>query len=137
MHKLRQITTALSLAIAAACKESTITTPTGEYSVRVFNGSPVAVSNVRVQVSDRDEFTVSRLDHGDMSERYTVSSLHTNPAVALLVDGATLAAIPIEGFSGFNPALPPGAYVIIVSVVNDGSSRRLDVSVQQPVEDNR
>jgi len=47
-------------------------------------------------------------------------------------DDSTLSSIPVEGFSGFNPALAPGRFVVTVSVT--GSPRHLDVSVSQPVE---
>jgi hypothetical protein len=133
MHKVRQVVIGLSLAVAAACKEPTGNEPPGDYTVRVFNDSPVAVSNIRVRVSDDDEFTVTRLEHGDMSTRFITRSIHTNPAVTLTVDGETLTSTPVEGFSGFNPALSPGAYIVVVSVA--GSPRRLAISVQQPVED--
>lgn len=133
MHKVRQIGIALSLAVAAACKDPTSNEPAGAFTVRVFNDSPVAVLNIRVRVSDEDEFTVSRLEHGDMSTRYTTRSIHTNPGVSLTVDGETLTSTPVEGFSGFNPPLSPGAYIVVVSV--SGSPRRLAISVQQPVED--
>jgi len=133
MHKLRHIAIASSLALLSGCGESTISEPTGDFSVRVLNGSPVAVTNVRVRVSEQDEFSVARLEHGDMSERFNTRAMHTNPAVTLTVEGQTLAAIPVEGFSGFNPPLSRGAYVVTVTVT--GSPRRLDVSVSQPVED--
>ena len=68
-----------------------------------------------------------------MSTRYNTRSIHTNPAVSLTADGETLMSTPVEGFTGFNPALSPGAYIVVVSVA--GSPRRLVVSVQQPVED--
>jgi hypothetical protein len=132
MHKLRHTAIALSLALAAGCGDSTVSQPAGDFTVRVFNGSPVAVSNIRVRVSEQDEFTVARLEHGDMSGTYAVRAMHTNPAVTLTVSGETLTSIPIEGFSGFNPALARGAYVVTVTVT--GAPRRLDVSVQQPVE---
>ena len=132
MHKLRHTAIVLSLVAIAGCGKDATSEPTGEFIVRVFNGSPVAVSNIRVRVSEQDEFTVARLEHGDMSGAYATRAMHTNPAVTLTVEGQTLSSIPVEGFSGFNPALAPGPFVVTVSVT--GSPRRLDVSVSQPVE---
>ena|SRR5215208_4136427 len=132
MRIVRHLAVGLLLTLPLACSKTVTTEPVGDFTVRVFNGSPVAVSNIRVIVSEKDEFTISRLEHGDMSSPHNARLVHTDPFVSLTVDGQTLTSNPVEGFSGFNPPRTPGAYVIVVTVV--GSPRRLDVSVTQPVE---
>src|SRR5215208_5934319 len=127
MHKLRQIAVVSLFSVSAACGGSMSSEPAGDYAIRVFNDSPTAMSNIRVRTSDRDEFTVPRLENGDLSDRYSTRSLHMNPAVTLTVGNETLTAVPIEGFSGFNSVVPQGAYVLVVSV--SGSPRRLSVSL--------
>ena len=134
MRPVRRIALSLLLVLPISCGgEKAINEPTGDYVVWVFNDSPVAVSNVRVAVSDQDEFTISHLDRGGASDRYVVHVIHTDPAVTLTVGGETLASTPTEGFAGFNPPVAPGKYVITVSV--SGSPRRLVVTMQKPVED--
>ena len=128
----------VALAVAgfagAGCAHRATSEPvTGDYRVRVFNDSPYALSNVRVVTGQGAEFTVARLEHGELSAERVVSRLHEAPAVTLTVEGETLSSLPIEGFTGFNPPVAPGAYVIDLAVV--GSPRALQVTLSQPVED--
>jgi hypothetical protein len=105
----------------------------GDYRVRVFNNSPFALSNVHVVTGQGSEFTLSGLEHGALSAERVVNRLHEAPAVTLTVEGETLSALPVEGFTGFNPPVTPGAYVIDIEIV--GSPRALRITLSQPVED--
>ena len=128
----------VALAVAglsgAGCAHRTTSEPaTGDYRVRVFNDSPYALSNVHVVTGQGAEFTLPRLEHGDLSAERVVSRLHEAPAVTVTVEGDTLSSLPIEGFTGFNPPLAPGSYVIDLAIV--GSPRTLQVTLSRPVED--
>lgn len=118
----------------AGCAHRTTSEPaTGDYRVRVFNDSPYALSNVHVVTGQGAEFTLAHLEHGELSAAQVVNRLHEAPAVTLTVEGQTLSSLPIEGFTGFNPPVAPGAYVIDLEIV--GSPRALRVTLSQPVED--
>jgi len=128
----------VALAVAGlagtGCAHRTTSEPaTGDYRVRVFNDSPYALSNVHVVTGQGAEFTLARLEHGELSAERLVNRLHQAPAVTLTVEGEALSSFPIEGFTGFNPPVAPGAYVIDLAII--GSPRALRVTLSQPVED--
>ncbi|HEU4787829.1 MAG TPA: hypothetical protein VFS57_10480 [Gemmatimonadaceae bacterium] len=128
----------IALAVAglggAGCAQHTTSEPAfGDYRVRVFNDSPYALSNVHVVTGQGAEFSLARLEHGELSAERVVNRLHEAPAVTLTVEGQALSSLPIEGFTGFNPQVAPGAYVIDLAIV--GSPRVLQVTLSQPVED--
>ena len=132
-HMLCVALTVAGLAVAGCAHRTTSEPATGDYRVRVFNDSPYALSNVHVVTGQGAEFTLARLEHGEVSAERAVNRLHEAPAVTLTVEGQTLSSLPIEGFTGFNPPVAPGAYVIDLEIV--GSPRSLRVTLSQPVED--
>lgn len=128
----------VALAVAgfsgAGCAHRKTSEPaTGDYRVRVFNDSPYALSNVHVVTGQGAEFTLVRLEHGELSAERVVSRVHEAPAVTVTVEGETLSSLPIEGFTGFNPPVAPGAYVIDLAIV--GSPRALQVTLSRPLEE--
>lgn len=104
----------------------TVTRSTGP-TVTLVNDGAVAFSNVRVYTSERDSLPLlASLTPGGRSGPYAVRAMHTNPYITLTSQGRTVTAHPIEGFSGFNPALPAGPYLVRVRLTLDGM---LDVRV--------
>lgn len=122
------------LAVAALGCSSTSAEPTsGAFTVRVFNGSPIALTDIEIATAEGISFREARLERGEMSRPHYVDVMHSAPLVTVRADGQTLLSNPVEGFSGFNAKLAPGAYVIDL-VVSSDQPRRLTVSVTQPVE---
>src|SRR5689334_3718482 len=109
------IALALGLAIAG-CGGSTEPASPGDIHVHVFNDSPYTLTNVRVDVSDDEHFTIASLAHGDMSADQLVHAMHEIPAVTATANGQTFVSSNIEGFAGFNPTLVPGLYIVTIHV---------------------
>jgi len=96
--------------------------------VTLLNDGAVAFTNVRVITSVKDSIPLlASLTPGGRAGPYPVGSLHSAPLVSLLAQGRSVISQPIEGFSGFNPPLSEGAYVVRVRLTLDGT---LDVRVQ-------
>ena len=130
MH-IRQLLAFATLGLAAC--SGTTNPDGGDFRIRVFNDSPYALTNVVVTVGEGEQFTLAQLARGGMSSEQRVHQMHENPAVTLTANGETGSAMPVEGFSGFNPSLVPGSYLVTIKA--QGSPVRLEVTVSQPVED--
>jgi len=128
---------ALAVLAPLACTSPTADEPTlplpdaalGATTVTIVNDGAVALTQLRVLTSDVD--SVPRIDAlapGKASGPYAVSSVHEAPLVESVVQGRTLIARPVEGFTGFNPARAAGAYVVRVRPTSDLGM--LDVRVE-------
>lgn len=119
---LAAVATLLSLACADPTTElSGAPTVTGTGStVRLLNDGAVTLTRVRVRTSERDSLPeVATLAPGQTSAAYTVGEIRSAPLVESVAAGLPLVALPIEGFSGFNPALERGAYVVRVRLAGE------------------
>jgi hypothetical protein len=115
----RRVILALLIAALPGCGKSSPVSPTasGSSQVYLFNGSGVALTDVHVETADGVSFNEARLESGAYSVAHTVGEIHTSPAITLRAGGDQLAAIPVEGFDGFNPRLDPGNYVIVIGEI--------------------
>ncbi len=123
------------LGAAGSCRNATAPSPSnlpGGTHVRVFNDSPYTLTNVRIDVSEDEHFTIASLEHGDLSADQGLHEMHETPAVTATANGKTFVANPVEGFAGFNPKLSPGSYVISIHI--GGAPLSMTVTVTQPVE---
>jgi hypothetical protein len=94
----------------AVLPNSLVTAP---ISVVVMNDGSVALTNVRVYTSEHDSLPIiTSLNPGQSTTATSVHAAHTNPLVRATVNGQAIVAHPVEGFSGWNAALAPGAYVL-------------------------
>lgn len=118
----------LALVLAAACSSTDPTdTASGATAVAVQNDGIVAFADLRITTSERDSLPrIATLNAGQYSGPYQVGVLHSAPLVQATAQGRAMIAHPVEGFSGFNPPLPTGAYVVKLRVT-DGI---LDVRVE-------
>jgi hypothetical protein len=73
--------------------------------------------------------TASELRPGQTTAYSTRLKLHENPLVTLKIDGQEFASHPVEGFSGFNPALGDGRYTISMEPVIVEGQKALYVRV--------
>lgn len=106
------------LACSAGDVELTVPSPSSA-SVRVTNDGTAAMSELRVLTSDRDSIPlIATLNAGQTLGPFQVSALHSAPYVQATVQGRELMSHPVEGFSGFNPALAAGAYVVRLRVAD-------------------
>jgi hypothetical protein len=131
--RISQHLAALLGAATLACSSAPPEPTSGLFTIRVFNGSSIALTNVEITTAEGISFREPRLEHGEMSRPHYVDVMHSAPLVTVRADGQTLVSNPTEGFGGFNPKLAPGAYVIDL-VVSSDQPRRVTVSVTQPVE---
>jgi hypothetical protein len=122
--------TGLAGCASSRATEAASTGPTSQ--VIVFNDSPFTLTNVRISTGEHASFVEPRLERGQMSSAHVVTEMHHDPAVSLTADGEALSSTPVEGFTGFNPALAAGHYTITITVT--GSPKRAIVTVSQPVE---
>ena len=88
--------------------------PAGDrYTVEIVNAGTVAISALSIQTGeDAAPLEVAQLAPGQRTTARTIGVLHENPFVIATVAGQRRTYHPVEGFSGFNPALEPGRYVI-------------------------
>lgn len=97
--------------------------------VTLLNDGATTLTNVRVVTSEKDSVPLAMtLAPGQRLGPYRVAALHTNPYVAALLQGRSVVSHPVEGFSGFNPRLASGAYVVRLRTTTEGM---LDVRVVQ------
>ena len=88
--------------------------PTGDrYTVEILNAGSVAISALSIQTGeDAPPLEVAQLAPGQRTAARNIGVLHENPFVIATVAGQRRTYHPVEGFSGFNPALEPGRYLI-------------------------
>lgn len=135
MSVLNRITFAsVAMFALAACSEDVLS-GTSVARVRVLNDSQLAVSNVKITTGEGSDFTIASLLPGATSAEHSVEKMHQNPMISLTAGGKSLVAHPVEGFSGFNPPLPAGNYLIKIEPrVSEGV---IAVSVSQIVEQSK
>ena len=88
--------------------------PEGDrYSVEIVNTGTETLQSVAITTGENQPpLEVARLAAGQRTAERAIGVLHTNPMVVATVVGKRREYHPVEGFTGFNPALPPGHYVI-------------------------
>lgn len=110
-----------ALLTAAACSggsaeldgPSTVGLGEGATRITVVNDGGVAISNMRIQTSESDSLPlISVLGPGQRSAEFRVNEAHDFPLIRATVRGQAIVAHPVEGFTGWNPQLPDGAYVL-------------------------
>lgn len=100
-------------AIVGACTAGPTTLPEGGYSVRLVNDGGTPLLGVHVVTGDDvPAITQAVLEAGEVTSPARVRVVHEFPYVRAVAGGQELLLHPVEGFSGFNAPLPPGAYVI-------------------------
>ena len=104
----------LSIAVVlAACTAGPTGAPDHPYSVRVVNDGATALLDLHVVTGeDVPAITRSSLTGGASTPPVRVRVVHEFPFVRAVAGTQDLLLHPVEGFSGFNPPLPPGDYVI-------------------------
>lgn len=88
--------------------------PSGDrYSVEVVNAGAATLHAVAIVTGeDASPVTVAQLAGGQRTAAHRIGVLHEHPIVSATVGGQRRTYHPVEGFSGFNPSLEPGSYVI-------------------------
>lgn len=81
-------------------------------SLTVVNDGAVALTDVKLLTSERDSVVFATLLPGESKGPYGISVMHESPLVMFKAQGRALLLHPVEGFSGFNPARPAGAYTV-------------------------
>src|SRR5215203_80914 len=78
----------------------------GPVSVRVRNVGTTTLTDVSVLVADNAlPITLNELRPGQMTDYVARAAAHENPLVTAKANGFDYVSHPVEGFSGFNPAL--------------------------------
>ena len=120
---------ALALALAAASASCAAPTPADPLegnrvdgfpsTVSVVNDGPVVLTDVKVLTSEKDSVVIATLQPGETKGPYGISVMHTNPLVSMKAQGRAMLLNPVEGFSGFNPPRPAGAYTVKLRTTSD------------------
>lgn len=109
----------LALSFCAACSSTEVTDSGGAIAVAVQNDGSVAFTDLRIRTSEEDSLPrIATLNAGQYVGPYHVRALHSAPLVQATVQGRAVIAHPVEGFAGFNPALPQGAYLVRLRVTD-------------------
>lgn len=113
---------ALALTLAIAASSCAVPTPADPSEGNLVDGFPstlsvvndgsVVLTDVKVLTSDRDSVTIASMQPGESKGPYGITVMHTNPLVRMKAQGRALLLHPVEGFSGFNPTRPAGAYTV-------------------------
>ena len=114
--------TLVALAAALACGKSSTDVdllrasggPAGDsYSVEVVTAGSATLAAVSIVTgAGAPPVEVPQLAAGQRTAAHRIGVLHENPIVSATVAGQRRTYQPVEGFSGFNPSLDPGKYVI-------------------------
>jgi hypothetical protein len=88
-------------------------------TLSIVNDGSVVLTDVRVLTSERDSVSIATLQPGETKGPYGISVMHTNPLVSMKAQGRAMLLHPVEGFSGFNPARPAGAYTVKLRTTSD------------------
>ena len=88
--------------------------PSGDsHAVEIVNAGTVPLAAVSIVTGeDAPPIVVARLAAGQRTAVHRIGVLHENPLVSATVAGQRRTYHPVEGFTGFNPSLAPGSYVI-------------------------
>ena len=119
---LARVAALAALALALACGKSATDVadlrasggPAGDsYGIEIVNAGTVTITAVSITTGeDVPPVEVAQLAPGQRTPAHRIGVLHENPLVVATVAGQRREYHPVEGFSGFNPALEPGNYVI-------------------------
>lgn len=120
-RRLAPVVAAGALLVVAACGKSgtgidlrAAGGPAGDaYSVEIVNAGAVTLQALSIVTGeDQPPLEVAQLAAGQRTAPRRIGVLHENPVVRATVGGRRREFLPVEGFTGFNPSLEPGRYVI-------------------------
>ena len=120
-RRLASLLALVAVATAAACGRSGTGPelrasggPAGDaYRVEIVNTGTVTLRDLSIVTGeDQPPIEVASLGAGQRTAPHAIGVLHENPMVSATVAGERRISHPVEGFSGFNPALEPGRWVI-------------------------
>jgi hypothetical protein len=121
-HPLARLALMVALSTTVACGRSGTDVagvrasggPAGDaYTVQVENAGTATLQAVSIVAGeDAPPIDVATLAGGQRTAEHRIGVLHENPVVSATVAGQRRTYQPVEGFSGFNPRLEPGRYVI-------------------------
>jgi hypothetical protein len=97
-------------------------------TLSVVNDGPVVLTDVRVLTSEKDSVVIATLQPGETKGPYGISVMHESPLVRMTARGRVMLLHPVEGFSGFNPARPAGAYTVKLRPGSDPNQIDLRIS---------
>ena len=88
--------------------------PAGDaYRVEIVNTGTVTLTDLSIVTGeDQPPIQVASLGAGQRTAPHAIGVLHENPMVSAIVAGERRISHPVEGFTGFNPALEPGRWVM-------------------------
>jgi hypothetical protein len=88
--------------------------PAGDaYRVEIVNTGTVTLQDLSIVTGeDQPPIQVASLGAGQRTAPHAIGVLHENPIVSATVAGERRISHPVEGFTGFNPPVEPGRYVI-------------------------
>ena len=133
---LNRLALACSAGLLACSTTFVDPVPTRDLAVRVFNGSTMTMSNIRVNGGLVDVFSrVNSLEHGDLSNVITVKS--TGAPLTVVIDVSTPAK---RALSASVPLLSeaqssPSTVAMVLTLRFEGEPARLIAELSQPVED--
>jgi len=111
------------VAISAACGADTTTEAlrqenSGPVSVRLRNSGTTTLTDVSVLVAENTSpITLGELRPGQTTDYVARAEAHENPLVSAKANGFDYVSHPVEGFSGFNPALADGRYTVSLETI--------------------
>jgi hypothetical protein len=88
--------------------------PAGDsYGIAIANTGATTLTAISILTGENvAPVQVAQLAPGQRTDELRIGVLHENPLVIATVGGRRREYHPVEGFTGFNPALEPGRYVI-------------------------
>lgn len=127
LTRARFVALLLTVVVGTACAADTTTEAlrredAGPVSVRLRNTGTTTLSDLSVLVAENTSpITLSELRPGQTTGYVARARVHENPLVTAKANGFDYVSHPVEGFSGFNPALADGRYTVsLETIVVDG-----------------
>lgn len=99
----------------------------GAYQLRVVNAGSLELRDVMILTSERDTLRITAMSPGASALFSRIGAVHTDPLIRATLSGHVVELVPIEGFTGFNPKLPAGAYIMTLRAEPDGSALSVDL----------
>lgn len=110
--------------------------PTRDIVLRVFNGSPMTLSNIRISGGVDDLFSsVKALEHGGMSDAVTVKTARAFLTVLVDQSSPTRQTFAADAQLLTEARLSSPTEPLILTLRFEGQPARLIAELSQPVED--
>ena len=112
-----------AILVAGACGADATTQAlrqdeSGPVSVRLRNSGTTTLTDVSVLVAENSTpITLGELRPGQTTDYVARAKAHENPLVTAKANGFDYVSHPVEGFSGFNPALADGRYTVSLETI--------------------